>query len=111
VRRTVLLVAALVAASAVASCAGDPNGKTLSFAQMQAMNPGVSGEWMLGEFPFASHVGRWPNGKIRELRYPVTDPAGKLRSVTYEFDQSGVLVQKRYAGAYILPPPETDAVK
>jgi hypothetical protein len=93
-------------ALSVAACAGGPSKNTLSFAQMQSLNPGVDADWIRDEYPFAGSVQRWPDGAIRSMRYPVTDPMGKARSVTLVFDQRGVLTEKRYSGEYVRPPAE-----
>jgi hypothetical protein len=78
-----------------------PGGRTLSFAQMQSLNAGVSGEWILEEYPFASGVERWPNGKVRSMRYAVTDPQGRTESVVLTFGEDGVLSGKRYSGPIV----------
>jgi hypothetical protein len=93
----------LLAVAALLVACARTGGRTLSFAQMQSMNPGVSGDWMLQEFPFADRVSRWPDGKVRELTYGVTDPNGKARRVTMVFDNQGVMTEKRYTGAYVRP--------
>lgn len=90
------------------SSAGATPG-TLSFAQMQSINQGVSAEWLLAEYPFARNVRRHPNGSVAQLGYLVTDPQDNGRSLTLFFDESGVLTRKNYAGRFVRPPIETDA--
>ena len=112
--RAPLPVALLVAVSAVASvvggaslagCAGGPSGR-LSFAQMQSLNPGVTAGWVLEEYPFANPE-HGPDGRVRTIRLPVTDPQGRAQSVTLVFDANEVLVEKRYSGPIVRPTTTT----
>jgi hypothetical protein len=102
------LVLLLVAAFALASCANarGPNTKTLSFAQMQSINPGVSVNWLLDEYPFARDIRRRPNGSIAQMGYLVTDPQNKGRPLLLVFDENGVLKEKRYGGPIVRPPED-----
>jgi hypothetical protein len=103
-------VATFLHALLLVACAGGPGGRRLSFAQMQSLNPGVSGEWILDEYPFAGRVDRRPDGTLRSMRYPVEDPLGRGQSVELEFDERGVLSEKRYSGPYVRPPKDPKAV-
>ncbi len=98
-------VAALALALALAwgGCAGGPTSRTLSFAEMQSLNPGVTASWVLDEYP-DGRVERGPDGRVRSIRYPVTDPLGKAQSVTLTFDANEVLADKRYSGPIVRPP-------
>jgi hypothetical protein len=87
-----------------------PGTRGLTFAQAQALNPGVDGEWILAEYPTARQVQRHPNGRLRSLGYWVEDPAGKQRPLMLHFDESGVLVRKQYGGPLIRPPPKSENV-
>lgn len=83
-----------------------PAERAMSFAEMQSLNAGVSGAWVLEEYPFARSVQRHANGQIAELGYVVEDPADDSRALTLRFDTRGVLTQKLYDGPWIRPPEE-----
>ncbi|MFV1960049.1 MAG: hypothetical protein ACC662_11630, partial [Planctomycetota bacterium] len=84
-------------------CGSSPLSQTLSFAQAQSLNPGVSAEWILSEYPYAL-VSRRKDGSIARMEYRVTDPNGKARKLFLEFDGRGVMVRKRYLGPIVRPP-------
>lgn len=98
------LLACTLLACACSSVAG-PTQKTLSFAQMQMLNPGVEGEWILAEYPFATQVARRADGSLERVGYWVTDPEGKARPLMLHFDGAGVLASKQYGGPHVRPPP------
>jgi hypothetical protein len=100
--RTLALLSALLVAGC-RSIAG-PTTDSLSFADMQSLNPGVSGSWILAEHPYARDVDRGPDGRIRRLTYWVTDPNGKPRGLVLRFDANEVLVEKQYGGPIVRPP-------
>ena len=54
----------------------------------------------------AERVDRRPDGTLSSMRYGVEDPLGKNRSVDLEFDERGVLSQKRYTGPIVRPPKD-----
>lgn len=81
-----------------------PTTDSLSFAQMQSINQGVSATWLLSEYPFARDVRRRPDGTIAQMGYIVTDPLDDTRAVLLLFDEREVLVEKRYGGPIIRPP-------
>ena len=81
-----------------------PTDKHMSYAVVQALNPGVDGEWVLSEYPYAREVQRRPDGSLRSLGYWVDDPQGKSRPLMLHFDAAGVLVQKQYGGPHVRPP-------
>ena len=103
-----LLALALVVL--LAACGGSRTTRpgTLSFAQMQTINPGVSAEWLLQEYPFARNVQRHPNGAVSQMSFQVTDPQNKGRGLMLFFDERGILTRKNYAGPFVRPPIETD---
>jgi hypothetical protein len=82
-----------------------PTASTISFAEMQALNPGVDGEWILSEYPDAREVARGPNGRVASLGYWVNDPEGRARPLMLAFDRDGMLVRKQYGGPVVRPPP------
>ena len=90
------------------SSVASPTADTLSFAQMQALNPGVDGEWILSEYPFARDVQRRSDGSLARMGYWVTDPQGKTRPLMLHFDGTGTLQQKQYGGPLVRPPPRSD---
>ena len=96
-------LAIAVAVAALGACGSGPSS-ALSFGQMQSLNPGVSAEWILEEYPFA-RAERGPDGRVRTIRMPVQDPQGKSHSVALVFDANEVLVEKRYSGPIVRPPP------
>jgi hypothetical protein len=100
--RHVALVASVALLAPLAGCGSGP-ARSLSFAQMQSLNPGVHAGWVLEEYPFARPE-RGPDGRVRTVRLPVTDPQGRPQSVTLAFDANEVLVEKRYSGPIVRPP-------
>jgi len=97
----------LLFALALAACASGGRGPAddaLSFAAMQSINPGVDGEWILAEYPFARQVRRHPNGRVQFLGYTVEDPQGKSRPLALNFDENGILASKEYGGPIIRAP-------
>lgn len=102
-------LAAFVAAGACGSVRG-PTTKTLSFAQMQMLNEGVDGEWILSEYPDARAVSRRPDGTLQQLTYWVNDPEGRGRGLVMHFDETGTLVRKDYGGPIVRPPDPLDTV-
>lgn len=93
----------------VSGCVGPfrgPTTESLSFAQMQSINPGVSASWLLSEYPFARDLRRRPDGSIAQMGYLVTDPLDDTRAVLLVFDGRGILTEKRYGGPIIRPPEQ-----
>jgi hypothetical protein len=99
---------ALATSLAACSSVAGPTQKTLTFAQMQALNPGVEGDWILSEYPIAREVRRRPDGTLERLGYWVTDPQGDARPLMLHFDATGVLERKQYGGPLLRPPPPND---
>ena len=97
----------------LAACSGIavPGVKTLSFAEMQSLNPGVAASWILAEYPFARDVDRGPDGRVARMTYWVNDPTGKARGLVLKFDGNEVLSEKQYGGPLIRPPPTPEAGK
>lgn len=99
--------------AACGSFAG-PTDRSMSFAAMQSLNPGVDGEWVLREHPDGREVVRDPRtGRVRQLSYWVRDPGGDNRPLVLHFDGQGILLRKDYGGPIIrppsdVPPPEAD---
>ena len=105
----ILIVVALL--SAGCGTFATPADEQMSFAQMQSINPGVSGDWVLYEHPYAREVRRDPQTRsVRRLSYWVSDPRGDSRPLVLHFDQRGVLARKDYGGPIVRPPEaqETD---
>ena len=101
-----IVLPVLLAALPLAACASvaSPTAKTLSFASMQALNPGVDGEWILAEYPHARQVERRQSGRLLRMGYWVEDPQGATRPLMLHFDAEGVLAQKQYGGPLVRPP-------
>jgi len=111
-RRAVRFLAALLALPVVAACGSfaGPTDEGLSFATMQALNPGVDGEWLLREHPDVREVERDPRtGRVRRLAYWVKDPAGDNRPLVLWFDANGILARKDYGGPLLRPPSDEPA--
>ena len=101
---TVLLPCALGLLLAACSSGSGPGGSRMSFASMQAINPGVEGDWIIAEYPFARNVSRRPDGSLQSLGYQIEDPQGKGRPLMLHFDETGMLVRKQYGGPLVRPP-------
>ena len=98
-RRASALLALL--APALAACGTVAPDKRLSYATVQALNPGVDGKWVLEEFPNTQRVERDPSGKIQRISYGVLDPQGKSKTLTLWFDQNEVLQRKVFHQASV----------
>ena len=81
---------------AAPGCA-NPGGGRLSYAQVQAINPGVSASWVAQEFPFGS-VARRADGTIESISYRVQDPRGQAQNLQLRFDGQEILRDKAYSG-------------
>ncbi len=84
-----------------------PTESQMSFATMQSLNPGVDGEWILAEYPYARDVTRRPGGRLQSMGYWVQDPQGTSRPLMLHFDAQGRLVRKEYGGPLVRPPEPT----
>jgi hypothetical protein len=96
---------ALLAALLLTSCGGLAASRRISYANVQTLNPGVDGRWVLEEFPEPSGVDRGPDGRIQRLSYGVTDPQGKPQTLNLWFDEHEVLQRKDYSGRVLRPLP------
>ena len=96
------IVMSLLVTLTAAACAGGPGRQRLSYAEVQAINPGVRLDWLMQEYPAANQT-RDPAGRVRQVELPVTDPYGKAQSLFLEFDESGVCTRKIYTGAVVRP--------
>ncbi len=105
--RQTAVLAVLVLLCGCSSIAG-PTASTMSFAQMQALNPGVDGAWILSEYPFARDVQRRPDGSLQSMGFWVTDPQGQTRPLMLFFDEGGTLLRKQYGGPVVRPPDRQD---
>ena len=86
-----------------------PNEESMTFADMQALNPGVAGDWVLYEHPYAREVQRDPQSqRVRRLSYWVSDPQGDSRPLVLHFDDRAVLSRKDYGGPIVRPPQPDD---
>ncbi len=112
-RRLAAVVAFVAMAAFVASSCGSfvrPDEEPMSFAAMQSLNRGVSGEWILREFPHAREVVRDPRtGLLRRLGYWVKDPAADNHALVLHFDDRGILERKVYDGPLLRPPADQPA--
>lgn len=107
--RAALLLAVLLALPACGTFAS-PTEQQLSYAQVQAFNPGVEGAWILSEYPNARNVSRRPDGTLRSLGYWVDDPQGRSRPLMLHFDERGILIRKEYGGPHVRPPERSENV-
>lgn len=110
--RAALLVLLALAPAGLSGCGtfAAPTDDQLSYATVQALNPGVDGEWILSEYPFARQVNRRGNGTIQSLGYWVDDPQGRNRPLMLHFDERGVLREKQYGGPHVRPPERSENV-
>ncbi len=97
---------AVLPALLLSACAANPVARRLTYAEVQAINPGVRAQWLEDEYPFGRVLARWPDGTPRQTSYLVTDPAGHGQTLTLDFDPSGTLVARRYSGPVLRPPPD-----
>ena len=103
--RALLLVASvLLLLPGLGGCAGGPGQRRLTYAQVQALNPGVDVDWVLREYPGANQT-RDAAGRVRRMEFAVVDPYGKGQSLFLEFDPSGTCTRKQYTGAVVRPAP------
>lgn len=101
----ILLLVLLAAVFGGCGTFAGPTEERMSFAQMQALNPGVSGDWVLYEHPYAREIVRDPQTRsLRRLSYWVDDPRGDSRPLVLHFDGRGVLSRKQYGGPIVRPP-------
>lgn len=84
-------------------CAGGPGQQQLTYAQVQALNPGVTVDWIAQEYPGANQT-RDAAGRVRQMEFNVRDPYGKGQRLFLEFDENGVCTRKIYTGAVVRPP-------
>ena len=87
----------------------EPTATMMSFASMQSLQPGVDGEWILAEYPYARNITRSPAGRLRSMGYWVDDPHGTSRPLMLHFDAEGRLVDKQYGGPLVRPPEKTES--
>lgn len=85
----------------LAGCAAGSGGR-LSYANVQSLNPGVTAQWVLREFP-QGQVRRGLDGRVQTIRYRVTDPRGSPQTLELGFDANEVLREKRYSGSVVRP--------
>ena len=98
-----LLVGLALSLGCLVGCGAGPSSNRLTYAQVQALNPGVTADWVLAEYPGGS-VQRDQAGRVRMTEHGVTDPYGKGQSLFLEYDARGVCVKKTYTGAVLRPP-------
>ena len=84
------------------ACSNPAGRGRLSYASVQALNPGVSVDWVMAEYP-QGRVTRRADGVVERISYPVRDPQGKAQTLDLLFDASGRLTQKRYSGRAVRP--------
>ncbi len=108
-RVAALLLALLLPLPGCGSFAS-PTQNQLSYAQVQAFNPGVEGAWILSEYPFARNVVRRADGSLCSMGYWVDDPQGRNRPLMLHFDERGILVRKQYGGPHVRPPERSENV-
>ncbi len=89
-----------------AGCGLGLGPRTLTLAEVQAMNPGLTAQWLLQEYPQGRVLDRWPDGQPRRVSYRVTDPSSHGQTLVLDFDARGVAVAKRYSGRILRPPQE-----
>ncbi|MDF1702061.1 MAG: hypothetical protein P1V36_12965 [Planctomycetota bacterium] len=87
-----------------------PTDRQMSYAAVQQMNPGVEGEWILSEYPFARNIVRRGDGTLCSMGYWVDDPYGKSRPLMLHFDERGVLSRKQYGGPHVRPPERSENI-
>ena len=86
----------------LAGCGSVSPSKHMSFATVQALNPGVDGRWILEEFPGGA-AQRDGQGRLKRLTYTVDDPRGKSHPLVLDFDEHEILVKKDYGGPLVRP--------
>lgn len=92
----------LVLALAACSGLGSP-GRELAFADVQAVQTGLTASQVLDAYGQPASVARAPDGRVRTMEYAAQDARGSGGRLVLEFDEREVLVRKRYSGAVLRP--------
>jgi len=104
--RSALLLPFLLSGLAGCGSVASPTASKMTYASMQAINPGVDGDWILSEYPFARNIKRRRDGSLLSLGYWIEDPQGQTRPLMLHFDAENILVRKQYGGPNVRPPEQ-----
>ncbi|MHC5011635.1 MAG: hypothetical protein ACYTG6_11935 [Planctomycetota bacterium] len=97
-----LRLLSLITGLVLAGCASNPFSDTLSYGQAQTLNPGLTADWVLAEYPFGT-VTRGQGNRVESIRYTVRDPHGSTQTLVLFFDAQGILRRRQYSGRVLRP--------
>ena len=97
-----------LAAFGLSACAsGGPkfatSGSELSFAQVQAIQPGLTVAQVRDAYGEPKRVSVRPSGRTERLEYAALDAKGGRNTLFLDFDEREVLRQKTFSGAILRP--------
>jgi hypothetical protein len=101
-RRALVALAALAVGGAGCSAVGSP-GRELAYADVQAVQPGLTAPQVLDAYGQPARVERGPDGRVRAIEYAASDARGSNARLYLDFDAREVLVRKRFTGAATRP--------
>ena len=82
---------------------GGRSGAELSYAQVQAIQPGLSATQVIEAFGSPGRERRGPDGKIQVLDYAALDAQNGHARLVLGFDAREVLVEKGFTGGVLKP--------
>lgn len=100
--RRALVALALAFGGAGCSAVGSP-GHGLAYADVQAVQPGLTAPQVLDAYGQPARIDRGPDGRVRAIEYAASDARGSNARLYLDFDAREVLVRKRFTGAATRP--------
>ena len=103
--RRVLVVVALLTVSACGGLRklGGRSGAELSYAQVQAIQPGLTATQVLDAFGPAGRERRGADGRVQVLDYAALDAKNGHARLVLAFDGREVLTEKTFTGGVLTP--------
>lgn len=110
--RSVVRALALAACLAASACStvhsvgkglGLSSATQLSFAQVQAIQPGLSAAQVRDAFGPPMNAARGPDGRVTRMEYAALDAKQTRARLILDFDARETLVNKTYTGEIVRP--------